>query len=222
MTHPNKATFDSRKAEMQEYAVKSVQPVIDEYRKAKAILEALQNEKEEYIARQKEKLASTGEMTADEYVELRNKETGLNARIEYYTALLVDLDEKLYQSQEKLHDLQRDLKFIRSGILFDKANELLQEIIEREKEHLSDLFTLLHLSDKMEPHPASNETEKDKILSFIKSSIIQQINTDKPLDTEYSVHSEQLKGFVWKSPARKHREKFEPKKTGLEQLLNNL
>lgn len=221
MTHPNKATFDSKKAEMQEYA-KSVQLVIDEKSKAKAILEALQNEKAEYIARQKEKLANTGEMTADEYVELRNKETGLNARIEYYTALLVDLDEKLYQAQEKLHDLQNDLNLIRGGILFDKASEILQEIIEREKENLADVFSFFYLSDKMKPNPTTGETETAHIISFIKNSIGKRIKTDKSVSAEYSIYSAQLNGFQRKSPTAKHRESFEPKKQGLEQLLNNL
>lgn len=221
MTHPNKATFDSKKAEMQEYA-KSVQLVIDEKSKATAILEALQNERAEYIARQKEKLANTGEMSADEYVELRNKESGLNARIEYYTALLVDIDEKVYQAKENLHNLQRDLIFIRGKIFKEKANKLLEEIISREKDDLGNLFTYLYLSGNFDSISFTEETKEEKTLDFIKNKISEQIPTDKAVNIHYSAFVEQLKGFEPKSPMKKHRESFEPKKQGLSELLNNL
>lgn len=221
MTNPNQdlERFNTKKAEMQEYA-KSVQLVIDEQNKTKAILEALQNEKAEYIARQKEKFATTGEMSADEYVELRNKESGLNARIEYYTALLVDIDDKVYQAKEELYKLQQSLIVIRSNILEEKANRLLEEIIAREKDNLGDLFTFLYLAGKINPNPLTRETKETKIIDFIKDKIGNNIPNNKPLNTEYVIYSEQLKGFEPKRPTQKHRESFEPKKQGLADLIN--
>lgn len=205
----------------QENAVLAVQT---ELNKAKNILEALENEKAEFVTRQREKLAEVGTLSADEYVEIKNKNSGLQARIEYYQALIVDLDSKLYDEQEKLSNQQKELKAIREKIVSHNAEELFEQFIQQNKETLGKLYCLLAYSGEFKPNRnLTDETEEQMILRHLTQRISDHIETNHLLDKDFSLYSEQLAGFTAKSPTALHREKFESQKpTGLIELINNL
>lgn len=214
--------FNEQKAKFheQENAVLAVQT---ELNKAKNILEALENEKAEFVTRQKEKLAEVGTLSADEYVEIKNKNSGLQARIEYYQALIVDLDSKLYDEQEKLSNQQKELKAIREKIVSHNAEELFEQFIQQNKETLGKLYCLLAYSGEFKPdRNLTDETKEQMIIRHLTQRISGHIETNHLLDDELSIYSEQLAGFTAKSPTVLHREKFEAKPAGLTELINNL
>ena len=146
-------TFNQLKAKFteKEQQVISIQA---ELTKNGNILEALQNELSELIQQHKAKLAETGEISADEYVELKNKDAGYKARIEYYQAQKIELEQKIYQAKEELYFIHQDLNNAKSKHLYQQANSL-----------LNDLF-------------AEKETEFSKIYNYLMNSSQIQLNSD--------------------------------------------
>lgn len=214
--------FNEQKAKFheQEEAVLAVQT---ELNKAKNILEALKNEKAEFVARQKEILADNGTLSADEYVELKNKNSGLEARVEYYQALIVDLENKLYSEQDALLGQQWKLKQIRGKILSNKAEVLFNEFIQQNKDTLAEIYScLLHTGEFKQNRNFTELTEEQAIIKYLKQKIAAQIKTDFPLDNELKLYSAQLANFKPKMPTALHKEKFLAPKTGLAELINNL
>lgn len=175
-------TFNQQKAKFheQEKAVLAIQTELD---KAKNILEALQNEKAEFVARQKTNLANIGTLSADEYVEIKNKNSGLQARIEYYQALIVDLENKCYAEQEILFQQQNELKQIRRIILLEKAEVLFNQFIEQNKENLAEIYTYLFYSGKFKQNKnLTDESEEQAILAYLTENIMARIEKEQPLE----------------------------------------
>ena len=80
---------------------------IAEQAKNSNILDALRKEMSELLDRTKGKLERGETLTADEYVELKQSDTGLKARIEYYEAVAEDFEKLLYDEKVKLFDIQQ-------------------------------------------------------------------------------------------------------------------
>lgn len=214
--------FNEQKAKFHEQE-KVVNNAKAELNKAEAILEALKNEREQFISRQKAKLADIGTISADEYVELKNKDSGLQARIEYYQALIVDLEKQLEQEQEKLYSMQTELKRIRGAILKNNSDELFNSLLQENKEKFSLLYTYLANSGEFEFNPyVSEKTKEEQVLHYISEKILKNIAKDKPLDDELNIKSDALANFVHKTPAQQHKAKLNTEKVGIASLIHNL
>lgn len=214
--------FNEQKAKFHEQE-KVVNNAKAELNKAEAILEALKNEREQFIHAQKAKLADIGTISADEYVELKNKDSGLQARIEYYQALIVDLEKLVEQEQEKLYSMQTRLKHIRGIILKNSAEELFNSLLQENKEKFSLLYTYLANSGEFEFNPhVSEKTKEEQILHYMSEKILKNIAKDKPLDDELNIKSDALANFVHKTPAQQHKASFNTEKVGIASLIHNL
>lgn len=214
--------FNEQKAKFyeQEKAVLATQTELD---KARNILEALENEKAEFIARQKEKLAENGTLSADEYVELKNKNSGLEARIEYYQALIVDFKNKLYSEQSLLFKQQGELKQIRSKLLSDKAELLFNQFIQQNEETLAEIYScLFHTGKFKQDRNLTEKTEEQAIIEHLNQQIARKIKTDLPLNKELHIYSAQLANFIQKTPTELHKEKYIEQPKGLSSLINEL
>lgn len=215
-------TFNEQKAKFHEQE-KVVNNAKAELNKAEAILDALKNEREQFIHAQKAKLADIGTISADEYVELKNKDSGLQARIEYYQALIVDLEKLVEQEQEKLYSMQTELKRIRGVILKNNADELFNSLLQENKEKFSLLYTYLANSGEFEFNPhVSEKTKEEQVLHYISEKILKNIAKDKPLDDELNIKSDALANFVHKTPAQQHKASFNTEKVGIASLIHNL
>lgn len=214
--------FNEQKAKFHEQE-KVVNNAKAELNKAEAILDALKNEREQFISRQKAKLADIGTISADEYVELKNKDSGLQARIEYYQALIVDLEKLVEQEQEKLYSMQTELKHIRGIILKNSAEELFNSLLQENKDKFSLLYTYLANTGEFEFNPhVSEKTKEEQVLHYMSEKILKNIAKDKPLDDELNIKSDALANFVHKTPAQQHKAKFNTEKVGIASLIHNL
>lgn len=185
------------------------------------ILEALRNELDELIKRHKAKLAETGEISADEYVELKQQDAGYKARIEYYSAMQEELEENLYQAQEKLFSIRRQASKPRGEYLFQEANNLFLEVIQNNKEAFDKIFCYLSKSGKFKNENLSLENQ---VLEHLKYMLFNNIDSNKQLESELRLSSEALSNFTPRRPTETHRIQTENanKKTGLSALFENL
>lgn len=212
--------FNEQKAKFHEQE-KVVIPVKTELGKAKAILEALENEREEFLKEQKAKLADIGTISADEYVELKSKDSGLKARIEYFQALIVDLENQLYNSQEKLYLIQRELKATRQHIFIQQADKLFNELMVENKEKWQEIFALFSYSGHFkQDRSLTDKTEEQAILEYLSDKFVDRIPTDGKIAEEWQIYSVQLEGFAPKSPIKMHHDKFKEQPKGLADLIN--
>lgn len=105
-----------------------------EKRQAENILAALENELNDSLQRAKDKLNLLNSLSADDYVELKNKDTGLTARIEYYQALIEEIDTKLYDKKAQIYQERERLFYIRGAVFSSLADESLNKLIENCKQ----------------------------------------------------------------------------------------
>lgn len=172
-------------------------------------MNALQYELQQNKAKSKEHLTAVNTLSLDEYLTLKQEDTGFKARIDYYTAVLEDLDEKYYQIKVELYKERTQLYQLRAEIFKQLINPLCDEIIEKIKPEMSDLYTYLALSGDKEP------------VNTIKLKIAQAIDTDKPIDEFYKFRN--LTGsFEPKRPTQLHAESFNQQAKGFERLFNNI
>ncbi|MDP0025779.1 hypothetical protein Q7301_02480 [Glaesserella parasuis] len=91
--------FHQKKAEFEQETTKFT-ALKAEKEKTEKTISAFENELQEAIAKTEKGLIASGEISEDEYIDLRNQTTGLKARIEYQQAKLEDLQEKIHQQAE--------------------------------------------------------------------------------------------------------------------------
>lgn len=213
-------TFNEQKAKFHEQE-KVVNNAKAELNKAEAILEALKNEREQFIHAQKAKLADIGTISADEYVELKNKDSGLQARIEYYQALIVDLENKCYDSQEKLYSIQKQLRQKRKEVFIQQAEKLFTDVMTENREKWQEIFALFSYSGHFkQDRSLTDKTEEQAILEYLSDKFVDRIPTDGKIAEEWQIYSVQLEGFAPKSPIKMHHDKFKEQPKGLADLIN--
>ena len=130
---------------------KAVVARIAEQAKYSNILDALRKEMSELLDRTKGKLERGETLTADEYVELKQSDTGLKARIEYYEAVAEDFEKLLYDEKVKLFDIQQELISIRGRICYSQASEKIKSFFDKNQEELNEIFNLLYFSGDFTP-----------------------------------------------------------------------
>lgn len=186
------------------------------------ILQALKNELDEMIQRQKNKLAETGELSADEYVELKQKDAGYKARIEYYQALNTELEEKLYQAKEALYLMREKLKQDRGEYLYHQANAMLETLFNEKQAELAQIYGYLAQSKRIEPSDMMGETQQKAVMRYLFEQFEKRINTESKLDETLTLSSPVLADFSPKSPTQKHLESFNQNPKGFAALFQNL
>lgn len=213
------AKFDTLKGDFhaQETAVEARQK---EQTKNANILEALKQELSDLLQRTQSKLEQGETLTADEYVELKQSDTSLKARIEYYEALAEDLENLVYNERKKLFDIQQELIIIRSRICDLQASERIQKFNEKNAQELAEIFALLFLTGKYTAPPDSEITDQESTLLYLEKAIgdFIYISYRKFMPEKLKLSSPHLSEFEPKRPTQIHLEQFEAPK-GLAGLL---
>lgn len=217
----NLENFSQLKAKFTEQE-KHVIAIQSELTKNGNILQALKNELDEMIQRQKNKLAETGELSADEYVELKQKDAGYKARIEYYQALNTELEEKLYQAKEALYLMREKLKQDRGEYLYQQANAMLETLFNEKQAELAQIYGYLAQSKRIEPSDMMGETQQKAVMRYLFEQFEKRINTESKLDETLTLSSPVLADFSPKSPTQKHLESFNQNPKGFAALFQNL
>ncbi|MBS6672811.1 MAG: hypothetical protein KH259_01635 [Haemophilus paraphrohaemolyticus] len=198
---------------------KAVAARMGEQAKNLNILAALKQELSELLDRTKGKLERGETLTADEYVELKQSDTGLKARIEYYGAVAEDFESIVYNEQKKLFDIQQELVLIRAKICDLQATEKLKLFIDKNQKELSELFSLLWFTGKYQPHPYSEETTEQVVISHLQKELFKNSALDLTTPSGLLVASDYIANFEPKRPTQIHMEQFQPPK-GLARLLS--
>ncbi|KMK50521.1 hypothetical protein RO21_11310 [[Actinobacillus] muris] len=216
--------FNQEKAVFQQQEQTIIQ-IQSQFEQNKRILEALQNEQSEIIQRSKDKLANNQMLSVDEYVELKQTDTGLKARIEYYQALNQDLEYQLADSKQSLIKIQNHLKHIRAAIFKNKAQTLMQALFSENKKALSEIFMYLDGSDEFNPTSYDEITKEQKILRFMGEQFKGYIAKNAPMPDEYRLSSALLSDSdKLATPAQLHKQAIarSQQTTGLTGLIQQL
>ncbi|MDA5621519.1 hypothetical protein [Pasteurella multocida] len=199
----------------------SLDDLMAEKQKTESVLQALHNEIEELMQKSKESLTQQNGLSMETFIELKQENAGLKARLEYYQATIEELDCKIDAQKEKIFFTFNQLKTMRSAIIYPQAITALEQLIAQNKEKISEIYCYLELSDQFTPSLYSDESTEDKVKTFITNQIKQAINTDFTIDEQYSIprfiHKDEIK-----SPIKKHQESFDNTPKGFQKLINNL
>ncbi|MFC0815009.1 hypothetical protein ACFHYJ_07615 [Pasteurella multocida] len=200
----------------------SLDDLMAEKQKTESVLQALHNEIEELMQKSKESLTQQNGLSMETFIELKQENAGLKARLEYYQAFIEELDGKIYEQKEKLFSIHKKLQFMRSEIIYPQAVAELDQLMAENKEKLSKIYRYFVLSGKFDVDPFYTDlTAEDKTKDFITKQIKQAINTDFTIDEQYSIprfiHQDEIK-----SPVKKHKESFDNTPKGFQKLINNL
>ncbi|MGX3020483.1 hypothetical protein [Ursidibacter sp. B-7004-1] len=196
-----------------------------EKEKTEKIISAFKNELQEAISKVEKGLIASGEISEDEYIELRNQTTGLKARIEYQQAKLEDLQEKIYQQAEVIRSKRGEVIFTRQAIFAQNIDADFKKWLEENKSVLDDFFTRFYYSGKFsatgsswnEDYIGVEEYVMKHIISKISSSISENYQIDEKLHIP-----DPTRNFTFKTPGQIHKEKFDKTAKGFDKLLNNL
>ncbi|MDH3001778.1 hypothetical protein NMW79_03310 [Pasteurella multocida] len=196
--------------------------LITEKQKTENVIQALHNEIEELMQKSKESITQQDGLSMETFIELKQENAGLKARLEYYQAFIEELDCKIYEQKEKLFSIHKELQFMRSEMIYPQAVAELDQLMAENKEKLSKIYRYFVLSGKFDVDPFYTDlTAEDKTKDFITKQIKQAINTDFTIDEKYSIpcfiHQDEIK-----SPIKKHQESFDNSPKGFQKLINNL
>lgn len=220
-----KAEFNRRK---HSYNAKQGQLKSLEAEKAQAenMKMALEAELEDIIAKTQTSLANNKILTADKYAELKTADFNVKAKIEYYQAVIEDLEEKIYSFKESLFLELEKLRHYREELFNKLLFACLEDFKKAHSEDFNAMYQLfIHSSDmqyQYNENKTFSEQAKPQFLNLFKPLLISEINPPE----EYKIVN-LTPDFTPKSPMRKHREEkeqelgiTEPK--GFQKLIKNL
>lgn len=192
-----------------------------ELEKNKNILTALNNELAELNKKAQAKIDQSQRLSADEYVQLKNGNNEITARIEYYQALIEEQKSELQEQKETLLNLQRNARLTRSHILAQAGEEGLNAFLNEHKQTLAEIFRNLKHGGKFKQNPNfATLTEEQAIFDYIKRKLTACTDTELPLEPEFNLHSPFLVDFEPISPFKKHAQSFQqPQPKGFQALM---
>lgn len=200
----------------------SLKTTLDNYlkeeEKTKNIILALKQDLIEQANNAKNNLQEQNFLSADDYVALKQTETGIHTRIEYYQAYLEELDEKIYQQKEILFNEYHRILKIRNEIFNSEFNALFNTFSTEQKEILDRLYMLLKHSGKIDNDDSENSIEHLTKKS-LATKLMTNINTDCQLEQEWLI-PRFIQYYEIKTPAQKEKQKTENK--GFQKLIDNL
>lgn len=216
--------FHQKKAEFEQETAKFT-TLKAEKEKTEKTISAFENELKEAMAKTEKGLIASGEISEEEYIDLRNQTTGLKARIEYQQAKLEDLQEKIYQQAEVIRSKRWEVVYARQAIFAQNIDADFKKWLEENKSVLNDFFTRFYYSGKFsatgstwnENYIGVEEYVMKHIISKISSSISENYQIDEKLHIP-----DPTRNFTFKTPGQIHKERFNETPKGFDKLLNNL
>ncbi|UXN37027.1 hypothetical protein N8E87_00550 [Avibacterium paragallinarum] len=200
--------------------------LLKEKSKTQNIIAALQQDLIEQANNAENKLEKENFISADDYVALKQAETGIKTRIEYYQAYLEEIDAKIYQQKERLFNEYQQILQIREKALFAEFNALFEHFSTEQKDTLNRLYLLLKYSGKVTAN-SFDDSYKGTLEYAVKERLLHKIecgiNSEIPLDNEWElplfVNRDELKTLAQKEKESKEQATT---KTGFKKLIDNL
>lgn len=216
--------FHQKKAEFEQETAKFT-ALKAEKEKTEKTISAFQNELKEAIAKTEKGLIASGEISEEEYIDLRNQTTGLKARIEYQQAKLEDLQEKIHQQAEVTQAKQNEAIRARNAVFSQHAKENFQKWLAENKATLNKFFTDFYYSGifiSQENHwKGIFSSSEEQIIEYMMNNIKEIIPYICPIAPNLFINSPLSESDV-RTPMQKHKESFDKAPKGFEKLLGNL
>ncbi|WP_439287091.1 hypothetical protein [Lonepinella sp. BR2357] len=209
-----KAEFQQKKADYlaKESKLKGLE---SEKAKAEEMKAALENELQEIANKTQTAINADKFLTADQYAEMKSADFNLKAKIDYYQALIEELDERLYVLKAELFRERYDILPYRKDIFLIEVKPLIEQFKKNNADLLSDIYTLL----------INGGYSQNSTIQEINDIVESIINTDKAINSEYEVDN--LIGDFRPQPTLRHQQKTleemgraEPR--GFKRLIKNL
>ncbi|MFZ7108561.1 hypothetical protein [Avibacterium avium] len=224
--------MEKSKTEFQQHKTKylaekqALDNLLKEKSKTQNIIAALQQDLIEQANNAENKLEKENFISADDYVALKQAETGIKTRIEYYQAYLEEIEAKIYQQKETLFTTYQQILQIREKALFAEFNALFEHFLNEQKDTLTRLYSLLKYSGVAQPNPLDDSykgTLEYAVKQMLLKKIEKGINSEIPLDNEWElplfVNRDELKTLAQKEKDSKEQATT---KKGFQKLIDNL
>ncbi|OOF56355.1 hypothetical protein BKK56_03415 [Rodentibacter genomosp. 2] len=101
--------------------------------KNNATIAAVRHEFETEIAKIKAKFETESELTLDDYSATQKLKAELKSRVDFFTALNEDLEQKLYDKREEVYTAKQDFLTFRKQIYRFTAEALIDEFMAQNK-----------------------------------------------------------------------------------------
>ncbi len=224
-----KIQFDDKNSTLKtDYRV--LQAVKAEYDKTDLIITALNGELEEKLAKASHQYNETSNLGLDEYLSLKQDETTIKNKIEYFIASNEERAQRIEKIEKHLYELRSEVLNIRNAILEIVGREKLNEFIQSHIEELalirSALFFDLSIVTKTTP-----SGQRIDVFEAVDSTITNRINRylkNCPFEVPAALETETISiNHTPKSPARQHFEAVTnanqpPKQTGFNRILADI
>ncbi|MEH8109239.1 hypothetical protein [Gallibacterium anatis] len=224
--NPMKEKYSEFKQRKADYLAekKNLDELYKEKTKTLNIIAAFEQDLAEQARQAHNKLKECNFITADEYIALKQNETGNKARIEYYKAYLEELEDKIYHKKETLFTMRKKAEHFRQEMLTQEFLTLFDTFTTEQKDVLNRLYLLLKYSGMAQPN-ISIDGYKGTIEFATKTLLFEKIasiiNSDMKLD-ESLLLPHFIEASELKTPAQKHIESYSKDKKGFEKLIENL
>ncbi|MFU2060103.1 hypothetical protein ACLSZY_10900, partial [Avibacterium volantium] len=188
--------MEKPKTEFQQHKTKylaekqALDNLLKEKSKTQNIIAALQQDLIEQANNAENKLEKENFISADDYVALKQAETGIKTRIEYYQAYLEEIDAKIYQQKEHLFNEYQQILQMREKSLLAEFNALFENFLNEQKDTLTRLYSLLKYSGVAQPNPLDDSykgTLEYAVKQMLLNKIEKGINSEIPLDNEWEL-----------------------------------
>lgn len=186
--------------------------------KNNATIAAVRHEFETEIAKIKAKFETESELSLDDYSATQKLKAELKSRVDFFTALNEDLEQKLYDKREEVYTAKQDFLTFRKQIYRFTAKALIDEFMAQNKAKIALFKGLFVQSGEYDPL-----TEKDGHDEF-NALIIKKFNVELTTPEELKLPLLAL-AADWKpkTPTQKHVERFQvQEEKGLKRLLTEM
>ncbi|WP_032092587.1 hypothetical protein [Necropsobacter rosorum] len=202
---------------------KALDSLIEERTKTLNIIEALKNEIKQNTENARLNLDAKRAFSVDDFIEFKQANTELNARSEYYLALIEELDIKIYNKKEEIYFQRIKLNELRGNIFKQQTEILLTEFISQNKDKLTEIYQKIIFGNIVEGNSfigGYKGSLEYAAKEYISNKILSGIQTNLPIDDIYSLPTFVKKDEI-KTPTQKHKESFNHNPKGFEKLFNH-
>lgn len=202
---------------------KALDSLIEERTKTLNIIEALKNEIKQNTENARLNLDAKRAFSVDDFIEFKQANTELNARSEYYLALIEELDIKIYNKKEEIYFQRIKLNELRGNIFKQQTEILLTEFISQNKDKLTEIYQKIIFGNIVEGNSFIDGYKGSleyAAKEYISNKILSGIQNHLPINDIYSLPTFVKKDEI-KTPTQKHKESFNHNPKGFEKLFNH-
>lgn len=185
----------------------------NEISRTSAILEALENDREELNHSTKETLIVKN-LSMDDYLQFKNQRAEIDHKIEYVKAQIEELEIKREALKETVFNLKTDFLDARNKVLFKLADQQLKAFMEEHKATLQRIKYYLVRSRKFDNHnnpEGRGEHNEDNVNNFLLYRLCASLNLENETLGDLAIPTLALESdYKPKSVMLKHKEAHLP------------